>query len=141
MTFNDLPALNAALNASAAVLLSFGLYFIKAKRQNAHRNCMIAACICSIIFLTSYVIYHMKAGRTVFVNPAWFRPIYLVLLLTHTLLAVIILPLVIMTLIQALCGKFERHKKIARWTWPIWMYVSITGVLIYFLLYKIFPQH
>lgn len=141
MTYNDLPALNALLNGASAVLLSFGLYHIKAGRQNAHRNCMLAACVTSTLFLTSYVTYHLHAGRTVFKNPEWFRPIYLVLLLTHTVLAVVILPMVIMTLIAALRGRFERHKKIARWTWPFWMYVSVTGVVIYLLLYQIFPQH
>jgi uncharacterized membrane protein YozB (DUF420 family) len=141
MTYNDLPALNALLNGTSAVLLSFGLYHIKAGRQNSHRNCMLAACVTSLLFLTSYVTYHMHAGRTVFKNPEWFRPIYLALLLTHTVLAVVILPMVLLTLVAALRGRFERHKKIARWTWPFWMYVSVTGVVIYLLLYQIFPQH
>ena len=87
-----------------------------------------------------YLIYHSQAGRTIFREPAWFRPIYLSILLTHTVLAVVILPLVVMTLNRALKERFELHKKIARWTWPIWMYVSLTGVLIYLLLYQVFPQ-
>jgi len=140
MTYEDLPALNATLNGTSAILLSFGLYHIKGGRKTAHRNCMVSACVCSLLFLTSYVVYHLHAGRTVFRNPEWFRSIYLTLLATHTFLAIVILPMVIVTLIAALRGRFERHKKIARWTWPIWMYVSVTGVVIYFLLYKIFPQ-
>ncbi len=140
MSYENLPAVNAALNGSSAILLSLGLYHIKGKRTIAHRNCMLSACICSLLFLTSYITYHLHAGRTVFRNPEWFRSTYLVLLATHTVLAVAILPMVSITLIAALRGRFEGHKKIARWTWPIWMYVSVTGVVIYLLLYKIFPQ-
>ena len=141
MSLHDLPALNAFLNGLSAILLSFGLYFIRRKNITAHRRCMIAAVICSALFLISYLTYHFTVhGITRFENPAWFRPIYLTLLLTHTTLAVTVLPLVLVTLTRALKGNFERHKKIARWTWPIWMYVSVTGVLIYFLLYQIFPQ-
>jgi uncharacterized membrane protein YozB (DUF420 family) len=117
-----------------------GFVFIKRQKQTAHRNCMITACCTSLLFLTCYVIYHAHAGRTVFKNPEWFRPIYLTLLLTHTVLAVTIVPMVIVTLSRALRQRFDRHKQIARWTWPMWMYVSVTGVLIYFLLYHIYPQ-
>jgi uncharacterized membrane protein YozB (DUF420 family) len=141
MTFSDLPAVNAALNGTSAVLLAFGFFFIRRKQIIAHRNCMIAAVCTSTLFLISYLIYHANAGRTTFVNPAWFRPIYLVILLTHTVLAAVILPLVLVTLSRALRARYELHKKIARWTWPIWMYVSVTGVLIYYLLYIKFPQH
>ena len=140
MTISDLPVLNACLNATSTVFLSFGYYFIRAKKINAHRNCMIGALTASTLFLISYITYHAFAGRTVFKDPAWFRPIYLTILLTHTILAVVIVPLVIITLSRALKQRFEPHKRIARWTWPIWMYVSVTGVLIYFLLYQIFPQ-
>jgi len=140
MSLSDLPAVNASLNALSAVFLTMGFVFIKRQRQAAHRNCMITACCTSLLFLTCYVIYHAHAGRTVFKNPEWFRPIYLTLLLTHTVLAVTIVPMVIVTLSRALRQRFDRHKQIARWTWPIWMYVSVTGVLIYFLLYHIYPQ-
>jgi uncharacterized membrane protein YozB (DUF420 family) len=108
---------------------------------------MVAAFAASILFLLSYLSYHgyngyvLHKGPTVFRNPPWFRPIYLALLLSHTLLAVLIVPLAIMTLRRALRGNFVRHRALARWTWPIWMYVSVTGVLIYLLLYRIFPQH
>jgi putative membrane protein len=140
MTLSDLPAVNAALNTLSTIFLTCGYVFIRRQRQVAHRNCMIGAVISSTLFLTCYLIYHYNAGRTVFRDPAWFRPIYLTILLTHTILAVVIVPMVLTTLYRAARRQFDRHKKIARWTWPIWMYVSITGVIIYFLLYHIFPQ-
>ncbi len=142
----DLPAVNACLNGLSAVFLSTGYYFIRHKNRMAHRNCMVAAFVASALFLAcyltyhGYLAYHLHRGPTIFKEPAWFRPIYLVILLTHTLLAVVIVPLVLITLWRALRQRFDRHKKIARWTWPLWMYVSVTGVLIYFLLYQVFPQ-
>ncbi|HUR47544.1 MAG TPA: DUF420 domain-containing protein [Candidatus Saccharimonadales bacterium] len=140
MSISDLPAVNACLNSASAILLLAGYVKIRKKKQNAHRNCMIGALCTSTLFLGCYIYYHLHAGRTTFRDPAWFRPFYLVLLLTHTVLAVAILPLIIVTLIRALRERFDRHRKIARWTWPLWMYVSVTGVLIYLLLYQIFPQ-
>jgi len=140
MTFSDLPAVNASLNGLSAIFLALGYYFIRRKNQAAHQKCMIAAVVTSALFLACYLTYHSKAGRTVFKEPQWFRPFYLTLLLTHTVLAVAIVPMVIITLSRALRRRFELHKKIARWTWPIWMYVSLTGVLVYLLLYKIYPQ-
>ena len=139
-TLYDLPAVNASLNALASILLTAGFIFIKRGNRSAHRNCMIGALTASVIFLGCYLYYHFHAGRTVFTDPAWFRPIYLTLLLTHTVLAVTIVPMIFITVSRAAKARFELHKKIARWTWPIWMYVSVTGVLIYFLLYQIFPQ-
>jgi uncharacterized membrane protein YozB (DUF420 family) len=146
MNLTDLPVVNASLNGLSAVFLGAGYCFIRRKRQTAHRNCMIAAFIASILFLGCYITYHsylayaLHRGPTVFKEPAWFRPIYLGILLTHTVLAVLIVPLALVTVNLALKQRFELHKKIARWTWPLWMYVSVTGVLIYFLLYRIFPQ-
>jgi putative membrane protein len=140
MSLSDLPAINACLNGLSAIFLTAGYLFIKRKNQVAHRNCMVSAFVTSTIFLVCYLVYHFNAGRTVFREPAWFRPIYLTVLLTHTLLAVAILPMVLVTLHRAIKQRFELHKKIARWTWPIWMYVSVTGVVIYLLLYQIFPQ-
>ena len=146
MSLADLPAVNACLNGLSALFLGAGYYFIRRKNQTAHRNCMIAAFLASTLFLACYITYHgclayyLHRGPTVFREPAWFRPIYLVILTTHTLLAVVIVPLAITTLHRALRRRFERHKQIARWTWPCWMYVSVTGVLIYLLLYRIFPQ-
>jgi putative membrane protein len=147
MTILDLPAVNGSLNGLSAVFLSAGYFFIRRKQVTAHRNCMIAAFITSTVFLICYLTYHfylayhLHRGPTRFTDPAWFRPIYLILLGTHTLLAVVIVPMVLITLNRALRQRYELHRKIARWTWPLWMYVSVTGVLIYFLLYQIFPQH
>lgn len=141
MTVSDLPAINASLNGASAICLAFGYYFVRKHKLIAHRNCMIAAVCFSVAFLACYLTYHaLVKGVTRFHNPAWFRPYYLAILLTHTVLAVVIVPMVIITLSRALRERFDRHKKIARWTWPIWMYVSVTGVVIYLLLYKIFPQ-
>ncbi|HJN89060.1 MAG TPA: DUF420 domain-containing protein [Verrucomicrobiota bacterium] len=141
MTIQNLPLINACLNALATVLLMFGFVFIKKGNKIAHRNCMVSALATSAVFLACYLVYHFNTEVvTRFVEPAWFRPIYLVLLLTHVVLAVVILPLIFMTFSRAFKERFEQHKKIARWTWPLWMYVSITGVLIYLLLYQIFPQ-
>ncbi|HYG36752.1 MAG TPA: DUF420 domain-containing protein [Clostridia bacterium] len=146
MSLMDLPIVNACLNGLSTVFLGVGYYFIKRKNQLAHRNCMIAAFCTSVLFLVGYLTYHgytayyLHKGPTIFRDPAWFRPIYLVILLTHTVLAVVIVPLAIMSLRLGLKGRFESHRKISRWTWPLWMYVSATGVLIYLLLYQIFPQ-
>src|SRR4051812_17914516 len=141
MTRHDLPASNATLNRLAGGFLGFGYYFIKTGRPIAHRNCMIAALCSSALFLTGYLIYHfVYKGLTRFENPVWFRPIYLTLLFTHLILAIVIVPLIFITVSRALRERFDRHKRIARWTWPLWMYVSVTGVLIYWLLYIKFPQ-
>jgi uncharacterized membrane protein YozB (DUF420 family) len=146
MTIHDLPAVNATLNGLSAILLALGFFFIKRGRKMAHRNCMIAAFCTSVIFLGCYLTYHgylalvLHRGPTRFLEPAWFRPIYLTILVTHTLLAAAIVPLILVTLGRAKKEQFERHKKIARWTWPLWMYVSVTGVIVYLLLYQIFPQ-
>jgi len=141
MTVHDLPAVNATLNGLSAVFLIAGFTAIKRGNKIAHRNCMITAFGTSVVFLACYLTYHATVKTvTHFVNPAWFRPIYLTILLTHTLLAVVIVPLILLTLWRAKKQNFEAHKKIARWTWPLWLYVSVTGVVIYLLLYQIFPQ-
>ena len=141
MTVHDLPAVNATLNGLSAVFLTLGFIFIKRGQKIAHRNCMIAAFTTSTIFLGCYLTYHALVKTvTHFTNPEWFRPIYLTILLTHTLLAAVIVPLILMTLWRAKKQNFDAHKKIARWTWPLWMYVSVTGVVIYLLLYRNFPQ-
>ena len=141
MTLHDLPAVNAALNSLSAVFLALGFIFIKRGNKIAHRNCMIAAFTTSVVFLACYLTYHATVKTvTHFVEPAWFRPIYLGILLTHTVLAVVIVPLILMTLYRARRQDFEGHKRIARWTWPLWMYVSVTGVGVYLMLYRIFPQ-
>lgn len=141
MTFSDLPALNAALNGLSAVFLTAGFIFIASGNRAAHSRCMKAAVVTSLLFLTSYLTYHLTMKTvTKFVDPPWFRPIYLTILLSHTILAATIVPMIIITFTRALRERFDAHKEIARWTWPLWMYVSITGVVIYLLLYQIFPQ-
>jgi uncharacterized membrane protein YozB (DUF420 family) len=146
MTYADLPLVNACLNATCTVLLVLGWGHIRAGRKEAHRNSMIAALCTSAAFLACYLYYHWKmqqvhgAAHTKFVDPAWFRPIYLTILLTHLVGAIAIVPLVLMTVSRAFKERFEAHKVIARWTLPIWLYVSVTGVVIYLLLYQIFPQ-
>jgi uncharacterized membrane protein YozB (DUF420 family) len=141
MTLHDLPAVNGALNGLSAVWLLAGFVFVKTKNIKAHRACMIGAFATSVLFLVCYLTYHIFVHHvTRFRDPAWFRPIYLAILLTHTVLAMVIVPLVLVTLNRALKQRFELHKKIARWTWPLWMYVSVTGVAVYLILYQIFPQ-
>ncbi len=146
MSLSSLPAVNATLNGLSAVFLLLGYYYIHRGEQTSHQRCMIAALISSALFLVSYLTYHgysayyLHQGPTVFRNPPGFRPIYLGILLTHTVLAMAIVPMVLVTLTRALRKRFDLHRKISRWTWPLWMYVSVTGVLIYLLLYRIFPQ-
>lgn len=146
MSFTDLPLVNASLNGLSTVLLATGFVFIKRGNKIAHRNCMLAALVTSTVFLVCYLTYHYKMkqvygeAHTRFLNPSWFRPIYLTILFTHLVGAFAIVPLVLVTVTRAFKERFEAHKKIARWTWPIWMYVSVTGVVIYLLLYQIFPQ-
>jgi uncharacterized membrane protein YozB (DUF420 family) len=142
MTIHDLPAVNATLNGLSTIFLTAGFIAIKRGNKIAHRNCMISAFCTSVVFLACYLTYHATV-RTVthFLNPAWFRPIYLTILATHTILAIAIVPLILMTLWRAKKQNFEAHRKIARWTWPLWLYVSVTGVVIYLLLYQVFPQN
>jgi uncharacterized membrane protein YozB (DUF420 family) len=146
MSINDLPAVNASLNGLSAIFLTAGFIFIRKKNIPAHRACMISAFCVSALFLACYLTYHgykaivLHQGPTRFLNPQWFRPIYLVILGTHTILAIVIVPLIFITIFRALRERFDQHKKIARWTWPLWMYVSVTGVIVYLLLYQIFPQ-
>ncbi|MBL0059627.1 MAG: DUF420 domain-containing protein [Elusimicrobia bacterium] len=130
-----LPALNALLNTASAVFLLIGLLCIRAKKIAAHRAAMGAAVLTSALFLVSYLYYHAHHGVTRFTGTGVVRFLYLSLLLTHTVLAMVAAPLVLATLALALRGRFETHRRVARWTWPVWMYVSVTGVMIYFFLY------
>lgn len=130
-----LPALNASLNATAALLLATGYLMIRRRRVQAHRACMTAAFATSVVFLVSYVIYHAGAGSKPFEGEGPIRLLYFVILVSHVVLAAAILPLAIVTLWRALRGRFDRHAAIARWTLPIWLYVSITGVVVYLMLY------
>jgi len=147
MNIHDLPAVNASLNGLSAIFLTAGFVFIRRRHKIAHRNCMIFAFCVSMVFLICYLTYHtylavvLHQGPTRFQHPAWFRPIYLVILISHSVLAAVIVPMVLVTLYRAKTERFELHKKIARWTWPLWMYVSVTGVLVYWLLYIKFPQN
>jgi uncharacterized membrane protein YozB (DUF420 family) len=136
LTVHDLPALNAALNGLSGILLGIGYLLIRSKRIAAHRAFMIAAFVTSSLFLVSYVIYHAQVGSVRFTREGWVRPVYYVILLTHVILAATVPPLAIVTLWRGLSGRFARHRAIARWTFPIWMYVSVTGVLVYVMLYQ-----
>ncbi len=137
--FSVLPHLNAALNASSFVLLSSGYVFIRRKNVKAHRNCQLAALTTSVIFLISYLTYHAHHGVTKFAGQGIARPIYFTILYTHTFLAAVIVPLVIITVRRAKREDFQRHKRIARVTLPMWLYVSITGVVVYVMLYHLYP--
>ena len=132
------PALNATLNAFSGAFLLLGYFFIRSRRIQAHKACMLAACVCSTAFLVSYVIYHLQVGSVRFQGQGWIRPVYFTVLGSHTILAATIVPLAIVTLSRSLRGNFEAHRRIARWTLPVWLYVSATGVLVYFLLYHLY---
>jgi putative membrane protein len=140
VTTSFLPTLNASLNAFSGLCLIAGYLFIRQKHRIAHRNCMVAALVASTLFLISYIVYHYTSGIKYFKGPPLARHVYLLILFSHTPLAVAILPLAVVTLTFAVRGRFESHKRIARWTWPIWIYVSVTGVIIYFMLYVWFPS-
>jgi putative membrane protein len=133
----SLPLLNACLNATSAALLSAGWLFIRRKRVTAHKTCMVSALVVSILFLASYVSYHSVAGSRPFAGVGWIRVVYYPLLLSHIVLAAVIVPLALTTVYRALQGNFARHVRIARWTLPIWLYVSVTGVLVYWMLYRL----
>jgi uncharacterized membrane protein YozB (DUF420 family) len=132
---SDLPALNATLNATAAVLLTIGWILIKRGRRDAHRKVMLAAFCTSAVFLVSYLVYHAQVGSVRFTKPGPIRAVYFSILLTHTILAAAIVPLVLITLSRGLSAKYDRHRRIARWTMPLWLYVSVTGVIVYLMLY------
>ena len=139
MTLSDLPAVNATLNALATCFIIAGLVFIKKGNKRAHVRCMITAILVSAVFLTCYLIYHYWHPVTRFTHPGWPKALYLTILFTHIPLAVLVVPLVILTVIPALRERFQRHKRVARWTYPVWLYVSVTGVLVYMMLYQWFP--
>ena len=137
MTLSDLPALNASLNATAAVLLLIGYTLIRNGRIRQHRAVMISAFIVSSLFLISYLIYHANVGSKPFPRHGPIRAVYFTILLTHVVLAAAVVPLVLITLTRGLRGRFDRHVAIARWTFPIWLYVSVTGVIVYLMLYQL----
>lgn len=137
MSLADLPALNASLNATAGVLLVIGYALIRRRHVRQHRAVMITACAVSALFLTSYVIYHANIGSKPFPGRGPIRIVYFSVLITHVVLAAAVLPLALITLSRGLRGRFERHVAIARWTFPVWLYVSVTGVIVYLMLYQL----
>ncbi len=134
-----LPTVNALLNGTSALLLVTGYLLIRRRRVAAHRACMLAAFVASAVFLASYLTLRYYAGMTRFTGQGWIRPVYFSILVSHTILAAAIVPLALVTLTRALRGRFDRHARIARWTLPLWLYVSVTGVLVYVILYRLYP--
>ena len=139
MTITDLPAVNASLNALSTLFILAGLTAIKADRKQAHAVCMIAALVTSALFLASYLTYHFHVPTTRFTHPGWPKTLYFLILFTHIPLAAAILPLIILTVIPALRARYDRHRRWARITAPLWLYVSVTGVLVYLMLYVWYP--
>ncbi len=135
MSISTLPTLNAVLNSCAAILLLLGFINIKKKKQQAHIRFMISALVVSAIFLSSYLIYHYYAGSTPYPHYNWTRPLYFSILIPHIILAALQVPLIVVMVWWAVRKQFDKHKKIARWVWPIWMFVSISGVMVYAMLY------
>jgi putative membrane protein len=137
-SWHSLAPLNAILNGCATALLLAGYIFIKLKWVRAHRACMISTFVVSTIFLSSYLLYHYEVGNVRFSGHGWARTLYFAILIPHIILAGVIVPLALVTMWFALRGNFHRHRRVARWTWPLWMYVSVTGVIVYLMLYKIY---
>jgi putative membrane protein len=137
MSLSDLPTLNALLNSISAIFLILGYHYIKNGEQQSHKKFMISALIVSFLFLTSYVIYHYNVPTTLYPYYDWTRPVYFAILIPHIILAAVMGPFIIAAVIFAFKGKFETHKKIVKWTWPVWMFVSVSGVVIYLMLYQI----
>ena len=136
ISVHDLPAVNATLNATAAALLICGYILIRRGRKQAHKRVMLAAFVTSSVFLVCYLIYHWQVGSVRFPHPGAIRTVYLSILATHTLLAAAVPPLAIVTLSRGLSARFDKHRAIARWALPVWLYVSVTGVVVYLMLYK-----
>lgn len=137
LKLHDLPTLNAILNSISAVLIVIGYFLIRARRIQAHRGIMLAAFTTSTLFLTSYLIYHAQVGSVHFQKTGAIRWVYFTILFTHTILAVAVAPMVVVTLFRGLKGRFAAHRKLARITFPIWLYVSVTGVVVYAMLYHL----
>ena len=141
MPLHLLPTVNAILNGASAILIITGIVFIRRGRREGHRRFMLSAVGTSTLFLISYLWYHAHVGSVHFAGQGWSRPVYFSILTSHTLLALVTVPLVLVTLGRALRGRFDRHRASARWTYPVWLYVSVTGVVVYVMLYHLFaPQ-
>jgi uncharacterized membrane protein YozB (DUF420 family) len=139
MNNSVLPHLNASLNATSGLLLLAGFFFIRRRRVTAHLVCMVGALCISALFLVSYLVYHYNYGSVRFTGQGAVRRLYLGILLTHTVLAVVIVPLILLTVRRAVRGEFRLHRRLARWTYPLWLYVSATGVIVYLMLYHLYP--
>lgn len=136
----DLPTWNATLNATSALLLGLGYFFVRKRKITQHKICMMGAFTTSSLFLISYLIYHYYTGSRPFTGQGWVRYSYFAILISHSLLAAVIVPMALLTLWRALRGRFDQHRRIARWTLPIWIYVSITGVVVYLMLYQLYAS-
>ncbi len=136
----SVPAINAILNGTSAVLIVAGYILVRQRRLDAHRICMTAALVTSSLFLISYLSYHYHHGSTRFTTPGLPRAVYLTILLTHTVLAAVVLPFILAAVYRAVRGDFARHMRVARWTFPIWLYVSVTGVIVYLMLFQLYPH-
>jgi putative membrane protein len=135
-------ALNATLNGTSAILLAGGYAAILAGKREAHKRFMISAFVVSCAFLMSYLVYHYRVGHVVFQGQGWIRPVYFVLLMSHTILAIVIVPLILITLRRGWLARYDRHRRIARWTLPLWFYVCVTGVIVYWMVYQLYaPIH
>ena len=134
IALTDLPQLNAVLNFIATIFLFSGFIYIKKRNKAAHMKMMWSAVVVSALFLISYLIFHYHVGSVGFDGTGWIRPVYFVILISHIILAVVNLPMILVTMYRAIRKDYQRHRKIARWTWPIWMYVSITGVIVYLMM-------
>jgi uncharacterized membrane protein YozB (DUF420 family) len=137
-SYHSLAALNAILNGCATLLLLAGFIFVKFRWVRAHRACMLSTFAVSTVFLCSYLLYHYEVGNVRFSGHGWVRALYFAILIPHVILAGVIVPLALVTITLAIRGSFARHRRFARWTWPLWMYVSVTGVIVYLMLYKIY---
>lgn len=140
MSIADFPVLNAGLNALSTIFVAAGWWFILHEQKRRHIACMVSALVTSSVFLTCYLIYHFNVGSVRFTEPGWPRAVYFPLLISHLILAIAIVPMVAMTVVPALKARFDRHRKFGRWTMPVWLYVSVTGVLVYLMLYIWFPS-
>lgn len=139
--YSIFPALNAGLNGASAIMIATGRVFIRRQKVRLHRACMIIAVATSSLFLISYLYYHAHVGSVHFPGQGWVRPVYFTILISHTLLAAAVVPLVLISLNYGLREKFDRHRRIVRWAFPVWLYVSVTGVVVYVMLYQIYGAH
>ena len=137
MTIRDLPTLNATLNLISAILLLIGRIEIKRLRRDLHKKIMITAMISSLLFLTSYIIYHANVGSVPYSHHDWTRPLYFIILIPHVILAVVMLPFILMAIYYAFKSRFDRHRRLVRFVWPVWMFVSISGIVVYLMLYHL----